>query len=445
MSQEHPSAKAVKQSALAEKGSSKATSRKYVPSPRRRKFNQWAIAILPLVWLAGALFLATRILIHTNRIRRIIHETPPSNDAMLLELLYNCQQEMGTRSMLRVIASDKIDSPALFGLIRPSLLLPSDLLANADHGTLRYILLHEIAHLKRHDILMTLIASALHVLHWFNPLIGYGVKRMHADRELACDEFVLSKLHPYEVRAYGRTIVNQLERLMQIRTCPLLAGFLGGRTRIRQRIAVISQFKREPHRWSPLMICLLLGLAWTGLTDGCVHNTPLATAVSPQATHLDEKKPQPYAPTAPLTKTYAQTIDVYMKNNETGLYLVTDGQAVTCDAENPGNAGLWQARFNGSLGHGGGVLLYSVSHDGYLNYDSNGNLTISHEPLTSGSHWIVMARPQGVWIISEDIDHYYLRTDKHTPVKAEPMGRDEFSYWDVIQLKRETDSHHDSN
>ena len=390
-----------------------------------------------MLWLAGALFLVIHILAHTLRIRRVIQGTPASDDAGLQNLLDDCQREMGTNRSIRVIVSDKIDSPALFGLMRPHLLLPSQLLEGQNFESLRYVFLHEIAHLRRYDILMGIVGSALHVLHWFNPLIGYGFKRMYADRELACDQFVMSRLHPREIHAYGHTIVGQFEQVRLARSCPLTIGFLGGRAQIKERIAAICSFERETSHWPPLAICLLAVLACTGLTD---THKPQAYGELPQTA-----SEQPEVPIAPPAKTYAHAIRVQMRHLETDLYLVTDGHAVTCDASDPGNAGLWEARFNGSLGHGGDVLLYSVTHDGYLTCDSEGHLTLSHVPLTTGSNWIVLARPQGVWIISEDHAHYYLRSDNQSPVNAAAMGRDEFSYWDVIQLDRSTESQQDSN
>ena len=429
MSQESLSVKTNAQLALAGTGRPETRSSAYARLKKKREISQRAGALLPVVWSAGALFLMAHILIHALRIRRIIRQASISPDIELLNLLHSCQREMGTQRAIRVIISDRVHSPGLFGVARIYLLLPARVLANSDRRTLRYIILHELAHLKRYDTLLGMISSAFHVVHWFNPVIGYGLKRMRADRELACDDYVLSRLAPHEIRAYGHTIVDQLEQLLRTRT-PLVTGFLGGTARIKQRIAAISHYKRQANPWSPLALLLALSLAWTGLTD--VH-VPQA-----QARARDSAADQ----AAPLTETFAHTLELYIRNLETDLYLVTDGQRITCTADHPGNDGLWEARFNGTLGHGGGVLLYSTTHDGYLSYDDQGDLALCRTPPAKGSHWIVMGRLQGTWIMTEDIDHNYLRVDEQTPMVAEHMGRDPFSYWDMEFSEVGAVSHH---
>ncbi len=433
MSQEPPSVKANEHIALAGKGRAKTNSLPHTQSYKKRKISQWVMAALPLAWLAGALLLIIHILLHTIRIRHIIRNTPTSRDPELLKQLHACQREMGTDRPIRIVVSDKINSPGLFGILHTYLLLPSRILIEKETKTLRYILLHEMAHLKRWDIAVGIISSGFHVLHWFNPILGYAHKRMQADREIACDEIVLARLQPHEVGAYGRTIVGQLEQLLQTRTSPLTVGFLGGKTRIRQRIAAISHYKRETTSWSPLILLLILGLAWTGLTDVDTSRAQVQT--------LSSAPGQPNDDTAPLTETFTRTMQIHLRNLETDLYLVTDGQHVTCAAGHPDDNGLWEARFNDTLGHGGGVLLYSVAHDGYLSYDNQGDLTLYRRPPVKGSHWIVMARPQGTWIITEDINHNYLRVDEQTPVKADHMARDQFSYWDMAFAKTEVGYH----
>jgi beta-lactamase regulating signal transducer with metallopeptidase domain len=52
---------------------------------------------------------------------------------------------------------------------------------------LRFVFLHELAHVRRRDILMSWLMALLQVVHWFNPLVWFAFSRWRADRELACD------------------------------------------------------------------------------------------------------------------------------------------------------------------------------------------------------------------------------------------------------------------
>ena len=377
---------------------------------------------LSLLWLVGAGALAGHILAGSIRLWRIVRRAQPVTDPRILDLLEECKRRIGRRTTPAVVATDKVNCPALFGLVRPRLLLPGSTMAELSLDELRHIFLHELAHLKRHDILVGAITSVLHVLHWFNPLIAFGLQRMRADRELACDGLAMSVLAPDEACAYGRTIVRQIEQLLALRPRPMLVALCGDRARIRQRIAMISLFRKETYRWSPLVITLIGCLACVALTNGRAVVRPSETP--PEAPALEDE--------------FTNIIRVHFRHKETGQYLVANGDTVTCDAAEPGDQGLWEARFDGSagLGHGGDVFFYSVSNGTYLTSDAEGNLAAARSVPDESACWIVHAGPLGVQMISKEFKWRYVRLEEDGQVRAIEWGRDLRSQWDVIQLDR---------
>ena len=198
-------------------------------------------ALLLLVWLIGAAGLLGRIIIGHVWWRRLLRGARPITDRRVLEILDECRHLMGTPTPITVVATDQVPCPTLCGLWHPQLLVPRETLVAGDRDELRHVFLHELAHLQRRDILVGYVASLLHILHWFNPLVALGLRRMRADRELVCDDLVLSRLHPNERSAYGHTVVRQIERLCATQWHSVPAGLCGERTRIKQRIAMISQ------------------------------------------------------------------------------------------------------------------------------------------------------------------------------------------------------------
>jgi len=84
--------------------------------------------------------------------------------------------------------------PALFGFVRPRLLLPQGMLETYSLENLRYVFIHELAHLRQRDIYLGWLMALLQVVHWFNPLMWFAFGRMRADRELACDTLAISTL-----------------------------------------------------------------------------------------------------------------------------------------------------------------------------------------------------------------------------------------------------------
>jgi len=224
--------------------------------------------VLFLLWLAGACTLTGHIIAAHIRLRRLVRHEPLVTDRRILDLLEDSQRQMGIKRAVGVIATDRIDSPALLGCLQPRLLLPKQTLAELSHQELRHIFLHELAHLRRDDIVIGYLVTLLQVLHWFNPLVAVGFKRMRADREMVCDALALSALPPEETTAYGHTVIHQIEQLLTSRPHWTLAALSGDKARVKQRIAMISQFRKETFRWSPLAFVLIGLLACTGLTDG---------------------------------------------------------------------------------------------------------------------------------------------------------------------------------
>ena len=92
----------------------------------------------------------------------------------------------------------------------PVLLLPE---GNLSDDEIRYSILHELTHFKRRDIWLKTLILWVNAIHWFNPLMWYMTRLVERDTELACDEAALKMLAPEEHGAYGRTLLDAVERL----------------------------------------------------------------------------------------------------------------------------------------------------------------------------------------------------------------------------------------
>jgi beta-lactamase regulating signal transducer with metallopeptidase domain/tetratricopeptide (TPR) repeat protein len=235
------------------------------PIPAQRA--PFRVQPVPLIWAFGALLVAIYAVGQNIALSSRVARQRQVTDEGVLSLLENCKETMGVRSYLSVVETPRVKSPALLGFIRPRLLLPEGMVETLDRGELRYVFLHELAHLKRRDIAVNWLMAALQLMHWFNPLIWYAFYRMRADREIACDALVLSRTRPGESKNYGRTIVSLLERFSQPRRVPGLAGIVEDKSQIKRRITMIALFKRDSLLRSVVSLVLLAALACVVLTD----------------------------------------------------------------------------------------------------------------------------------------------------------------------------------
>ncbi len=223
--------------------------------------------ILPVLWLIGTVVLAGYVLARNIRLWRAVKRERPVTDQQILDALEDGKMQMGVQTIVGLVVTDRIKSPALFGFVRPRILLPEGLLEALSLDELQYVFLHELAHLKRRDIYLGWLVSLLQVLHWFNPLIWFAFRRMRADQEMACDALALSRMTAEEPPAYGRTIVNLLERFSQPHYVPSVAGILEDPSNIERRMTMIAKFKKSSYRWSPLAAILIVVLACVSLPD----------------------------------------------------------------------------------------------------------------------------------------------------------------------------------
>jgi beta-lactamase regulating signal transducer with metallopeptidase domain len=224
-------------------------------------------------WAAGALFMAVCLGTNHFRIHRRVAGRRPLLDEPVLNLLEDCRERMGVRTPVTLVETATVAGPCLFGVLRPRLLLPPGFTRGFSPDELRYVFLHELGHVKRHDILLGWLTALLQILHWFNPLVWLAFSRMRVDRELACDALALSHAEERDNKPYGRTIVKLLENFGDSVRAPSLAGILEDKQQMKERILMIAKFHKS-NRGLAVAALLLAGLGLVTLTDAQPRANP---------------------------------------------------------------------------------------------------------------------------------------------------------------------------
>jgi HEAT repeat protein len=145
----------------------------------------WAV----VVWMLGVVLFSARLVAGFAALSRMRRNGRPA-DASVEELAEACAARLGLHAVPRVIVSPNVAMPCTAGWVRPVILLPDE---HSDWAPerLEVVLLHELSHIRRMDIVPHLLSEFARVVYWFNPLVWLAAARLRAEAERATDDRVV--------------------------------------------------------------------------------------------------------------------------------------------------------------------------------------------------------------------------------------------------------------
>jgi hypothetical protein len=204
-----------------------------------------------------------------------------------LQALEQARAEMNVRCALQVLELSGEHPPALFGYFQPRLLLSKGTMNRLSDAELRLVFMHELAHVKRRDVLLNWIMIFAQAVHWFNPLAWFTIARLRAARETLCDSLVLQRANESEKTVYGATLIKLLAQVSPQAFTTSLVPLFGRKNEIQHRVTMIKNFKPITKK-AVLATALLLAL----LTLFCFTNAA-EKKPSAEAGTTAEAKPEP--------------------------------------------------------------------------------------------------------------------------------------------------------
>lgn len=200
--------------------------------------------VLCFVWISGVLLLAGILAAGHKGLRETIRASIKDIKITHKEIFYNCMNAMNIRSDVEISYSPKISSPSLCGFIKPKILIPTNVATNVCDEEFKYIIMHELSHLKNKDIFINWVINLLSVIYWFNPILLYGFHKMRQDCEISCDGQVISYLDEGENVQYGNVIIRVLELAENNKRLMGTTAMVMNSSEIKRRIIMISNYKK---------------------------------------------------------------------------------------------------------------------------------------------------------------------------------------------------------
>jgi len=220
--------------------------------------------VVVAVWIVGTTLVLLRLLGESLAVRRLVRQAQPIEGSEWSHLRHEAEERLGIHRPVAILLHPHAPGPVVAGLLRPAVLLPGDAPVWTQERR-RLVLLHELAHVRRHDVATQMMATVACAVYWFNPLVWLAARRMKQLREIACDDAVL--LHGGPVADYAQTLLD----IAKSYRCRALGGAVAmaespqveGRIReilsaTRSRAALSSRSARA------LLLAAITGLAVVG-------------------------------------------------------------------------------------------------------------------------------------------------------------------------------------
>lgn len=167
---------------------------------------------LLMAWLIGFVLIAC---LKAWRIKQFTHH------ALLNATPVDSQKWGLNTGRVDLTYSEFVQSPCISGLIFPTIYLPKNFQNNFNKTQQRLIIQHELAHHKKGDLWLLLMAEIYCCVFWFNPLVQFSKRFFIADQELACDRQVLKQASQQTRLDYGQA----LHQGLKVNSSPMALSF----------------------------------------------------------------------------------------------------------------------------------------------------------------------------------------------------------------------------
>lgn len=158
-------------------------------------FNLNIQMLLLYIWIAGAIFCIIKILYSYLKLKKSIQSLEENPNEYFQEIIHNILNYNVKSTRFRIVKTDKVTTPMIFGIRKPYILIPD---LNFSKKEWYYILRHEIAHFYHGDLLIKLLFIILHAIYWWNPFM-FPLKRQVSNiLEINADKEVVKKLDQME-------------------------------------------------------------------------------------------------------------------------------------------------------------------------------------------------------------------------------------------------------
>ena len=146
----------------------------------------WKV-LVTAVWLSVVTCLSVRLVRSLCSFRDMLRHSKVVDGPEVYDVLEQCAKDIGLRRVPRLVVTDQAEIPMVAGLFHLLIVVPSRLVEPKNKESLRFAILHEMAHIRRLDHLWLLLETAMRIVYFFHPIVRWVIRRMREEREFLSD------------------------------------------------------------------------------------------------------------------------------------------------------------------------------------------------------------------------------------------------------------------
>ena len=239
----------------------------------------WKNALI-LIWLNVMAALVVRVGMGAWSVRRFLRTAPALRPLNVVVECERARRVLGIERAVDVIISPYVTVPLVAGALRPHVMLPVSA-ASWSRERLNAVLMHELAHVRRHDNLWVLISRVVCAVFWFHPLVWILSRELRRDAERACDDIVLATGVRNSDYASHLVAIARVASSREVFAGAALT--LATRSSLERRVVSILSTRTPRAEMSRRALASL----------ACVSLVLLVSIAAAQPTHVRDKRPTP--------------------------------------------------------------------------------------------------------------------------------------------------------
>ena len=166
----------------------------------------YALPYISLLWIATIAILAGKLLIEVRNVNHLPLQASIPPNATLLARFDELAKQIKLPKTPRLLITLKAEVPMAIGWLKPVVLLPASMVTNLNSEQLEMLILHELAHILRHDYLVNFLQTLIELLFFFHPCVHWIGKQMRNEREYCSDDIAVQ--YCGNAIAYAHTLTD---------------------------------------------------------------------------------------------------------------------------------------------------------------------------------------------------------------------------------------------